>query len=155
MIRKTKGRMAWCCLLLCCNLLFIWGNSLLRAEISGALSQWVRDLLGIAMSEDASGQSDGVLRKIAHFGEFCTLGILLSWLFAMLKEKKWAFVLPAAACGCLAACTDELLQHFAPGRAPRLTDVGIDTAGVLAGIGLLCLGYYMKKEKITTYIGGK
>lgn len=147
--------MALCCGLLCCNLLFIWGNSLMPASVSGALSQWVRDLLGIALLEDVPGQSDGLLRKAAHFMEFCSLGILLGWLFAMLKERKWAFVLPAAAFGCLAACADEMLQHFSPGRAPRLTDVGIDTAGVLAGIGLLCLGYYIMYESKKHIFGGK
>ena len=144
MIPRTKGRMALCCGLLCCNLLFIWGNSLLSAEISGTLSQWVTDLLGFALLEEIPGQGEGVLRKLAHFTEFCSLGILLSWLFAMLKERFWVL---AAGCGCLAACVDELLQHFSPGRAPRLTDVAIDTAGVLAGIGLLCFGYAMRKKK--------
>ena len=154
MIGKTRGRMALCTALLACNLLFIWGNSLLPASISGGLSQWLRDLLGMAAGEMA-GQSDGVLRKIAHFAEFCSLGILLSWLFAMLKERKQAVILPAAAYGCLAACVDEMLQHLSPGRAPRLTDVGIDTVGVLAGISLLCLGYHIRNKKQTTYYGGK
>lgn len=153
MITRTKGRMRLCVLLLTGNLLFIWCNSLLRAEISGALSQWIRDLLGFVLLEEIPGQSDGLLRKLAHFTEFCTLGILLGWLFAMLKEKIWV---SAFSCGCLAAIVDELLQHFAPGRAPRITDVAIDAAGVLAGIGLLCLGYAMKRKTyINNIFGGK
>ena len=149
MIGRTRGRMALCIGLLAGILLFIWGNSLLPASISGSLSQWLRDLLGMAAGEE-SGQSDGALRNFAHFSEFCALGAALGWLFAMLKKKIWA---SAAICGSLAACVDELLQHFAPGRAPRLTDVAIDTAGVLAGIGLLCLGYAMRK-KIIIFFGG-
>ncbi len=142
--------MRLCLTLLCANLVFIWGNSLMNAEISGAISQWLRDLLGQALQEQP-GESDGLLRKLAHFGEFCSLGLLFSWLFAMLKEKTWAIVVPSAACGCLAACMDETLQGFSPGRAPRITDVGIDTLGVLAGIGLLFLGYSIKQ----THFGGK
>ncbi len=148
MIPKTKRAMALCMALLACNLLFIWGNSLMPASVSGAFSQWLRDLLGEASSGGA-GQSDGLLRKIAHFAEFASLGMLLSWLFAMLKERKQTVVQLAAACGCMVACADEMLQHFAPGRAPRLTDVGIDTAGVLAGIGAFCFGYYLfRKNKV-------
>ena len=132
--------------LLAGNLLFIWGNSLLPASVSGALSQWLRDLLGKAAGE-MTGQSDGILRKIAHFAEFCSLGILLLWLFAMLKERKQAAVLLTVACECSVACVDEMLQHFSAGRAPRLTDVAIDSAGVLAGIVLFGLGYAIKKKK--------
>ena len=96
MIPKTKRAMALCMALLACNLLFIWGNSLMPASVSGAFSQWLRDLLGEA-SGGGAGQSDGLLRKIAHFAEFASLGMLLSWLFAMLKERKNC----GAACGSL------------------------------------------------------
>ena len=72
--------------------------------------------------------------------EFCCLGVLLSWLFAMKKEKKWAYVLPCLAYGCLIACVDEALQCFVPGRGPSFRDVAIDSAGILLGIGLLTLG---------------
>ena len=154
MIRAGKGRKALCAVLLMCNLLFIWGNSLMDAELSGSFSQWLRDLLGMAAGE-LPGQSDGVLRKLAHFAEFCSLGFLLSWLLAMRKERKQAFVLPAAALGCLVACVDEMLQHFSPGRAPRFTDVAIDTAGVLVGIGLLSLGYAIKRKNKNLHFGGK
>ncbi len=151
MTRRTK---LLCAVLLACNLLFIWGNSLMDAELSGSLSQWLRDLLGMASGE-LPGQSDGALRKMAHFAEFCSLGFLLSWQLTMKKERKQACVLPAAALGCLAACVDEMLQHFAPGRAPRLTDVGIDAAGVLVGIGLLSLGYAIKRKNMNLHFGGK
>ena len=143
-----------CAVLLACNLLFIWGNSLINADLSGSLSQWVRDMLGTVAGE-MPGQSDGVLRKLAHFLEFCSLGFLLSWQLAMRKEKIRALVLPSAALGCLAACVDEMLQHFSPGRAPRLTDVGIDTAGVLVGIGIFCLGYTLMKKNNNLHFGGK
>ena len=135
-----------CAGLLACNLLFIWGNSLLPASVSGALSQWLRDLLSGAAGE-SGGQSDGLLRKIAHFGEFCTLGILLRCHLAVVKKKTSAAWGLVAACGCLAACVDEMLQHFSAGRAPRLTDVAIDSAGVLVGIALVHLGYTRKKRK--------
>ena len=149
MIRRTPDRIRLCICLLVINLTFIWGNSLLPGEISGEISGWIHILIqGIFPGNGEIGGGHGLLRKLAHFSEFCALGMVLSWLFAMLKEKKWAFLWPSLACGCLAACVDETIQRFVPDRGPSIKDVGIDSAGVLLGIGLLSLGYtmYQKKE---------
>ena len=150
MIRRTRKRTWLCACLLAVNLAFIWGNSLLPGEISGMLSKWVHTLVSwIFPNGPEESQGHGLLRKLAHFSEFCALGVLLSWLFAMLKDKKWTFVWPSLACGCLAACVDETIQRFVPDRGPSIKDVGIDSAGVLLGIGLLSLGYtmYQKRKK--------
>lgn len=157
MIRRTKSRIRLCLCLLAVNLIFIWGNSLLPGSVSGALSGWLHKLIQtIFPGSGEIGQGHGLLRKLAHFSEFCALGVLLSWLFAMLKEKKWAFILPSLVCGCLTACADETLQRFIPGRGPSIKDVGIDSAGVILGIGLLCLGYTIyQKRKNHSITGGK
>ena len=148
MIRRTTGRMGLCICLLIMNLIFIWGNSLLPGEISGAFSGWVHMLLQGIFPDNGEMEGDhGLLRKLAHFSEFCTLGMLLSWLLAMLKEKKWAFVIPSMICGCLAACVDETIQRFVPHRGPSIKDVGIDSLGVILGISLLCLGYTIHQKK--------
>ena len=148
MIRRTHGRMVLCVCLLVINLAFIWGNSLLPGEMSGALSKWVHTLVGMLFPNGGeTSQSHGFLRKLAHFSEFCALGAVLSWLFAMLKEKKWAFLVPSMVCGCLAACADETIQRFVPDRGPSIKDVMIDLAGVLLGIGLLSLGYTIHQKK--------
>ena len=156
MIARTQKRMRRCCWLLALNLAFIWGNSLLPGEVSGALSGWVHLLIQtIFPGEGEIGQSHGLLRKMAHFSEFCTLGMLLSWLFAMLRPKTWTFIIPALVCGCIAAFMDEGIQMLIPGRGPGITDVGIDSLGVAAGIGLLCLGHTIyKKRKQHIHFGG-
>jgi VanZ family protein len=140
--------MGLCVCLLAVNLAFIWGNSLLPGEISGALSKWVHTLVSLIFPNGGEeSQGHGLLRKLAHFSEFCALGMVLSWLFAMLKEKRWAFVLPSLACGCLTACADETIQRFVPDRGPSIKDVMIDLAGVILGIVLLCLGYTIHQKK--------
>jgi VanZ family protein len=72
------------------------------------------------------GTWDLVLRKLAHGAEYALLGALL--LRALGGE------LPAFLAGVGYAITDELHQHFVPGRAARPLDVLIDTVGVAVGI---------------------
>ena len=75
MLRNRK-RMAVCITLLCVNLCFIWGNSLLPGEISGAISGWLRELL-LGAAPEGPDVGHGLLRKLAHFTEFACLGALL------------------------------------------------------------------------------
>lgn len=137
-------------------LLFIWGNSLLPASVSGALSGWLHDLL-TAILPEGSGSSggDGLLRKIAHFTEFALLGGVLCRLFRIKGERVLAAGALSLGCGFFAACVDELLQHLSPGRSPSLRDVCIDLAGVLTGILLYLAAAYVRKiKKYKQTIGG-
>jgi VanZ like protein len=72
------------------------------------------------------GTWDVALRKLAHVGEYAVLGALL----------VRAIGRPAVgvALGVLYAASDELHQHFVPGREAALLDVAIDAAGVAAGV---------------------
>lgn len=140
--------MRLCVTLLCLLLAFIWGNSLLPAEASEAFSGWVKELLAGIFPGISGGDSEGghhLLRKLAHFSEFAALGLCLSWLCGM---KGWHRLLPLGL-GCAAACIDECIQIFIPGRAASAADVGIDTSGVFTGMILLAAGYaiYRKLQK--------
>jgi len=136
---RTEKRLRLCSVLLILNLAFIWGNSLLPGELSGAFSDWVKEILAALFGGEDLGGGSGLLRKLAHFSEFALLGALLSWLFAMLQKRRyWAL-----GCGILAACVDETIQRFVPDRGPSIFDVGIDTCGVLTGMLLLCIGHSM------------
>lgn len=144
---RTDKRMRVCTVLLVLNLCFIWGNSLLPGEISGAFSDWVKSILeALLPGGPARPSSGGLLRKIAHFMEFSSLGMCLFWLFTMLKKHRSIALL----CGALAACMDETIQMFVPNRGPSLKDVGIDTCGVITGMMLLQIGYYLWRRKQTT-----
>ena len=142
---RTQKRMRLCIALLLCNLVFIWGNSLLPGEVSGTLSDWAQEVLHTFLPEvqEPAQVGSGMLRKVAHFTEFMSLGMVLGWLFGMLQKGK---ALPLAL-GCMAACLDESIQLFIPGRGPGLRDVLIDSSGVVAGILLLHLGYACIKKK--------
>ena len=142
---RTKTRMRLCVSLIIVCLVFIWGNSLLTGEISGAISDYFKAIL-CRLFEQSQLSSSGLsflVRKTAHFTEFTALGMSLCWLFGMLKKG----MLPPFLCGGLAACVDETIQIFVPGRGPSARDVCIDSCGVLLGVILLTLGHHYLRRK--------
>lgn len=143
-MKRTDKRLRLCITLLVCNLIFIWGNSLLPGEVSGAFSDWVKSILARLFSGDPNAPAGGgLLRKVAHFTEFAALGMCLAWLHGMLQKGK---LLPFL-WGVLAASVDETIQRFVPDRGPSIRDVCIDSAGVLTGIVLLWFGYHFFKKR--------
>ena len=141
---RTKGRLYFCITLLIFNLAFIWGNSLLPGEISGAISQWVKNLLSSLFPGEGNPQTGhGLLRKIAHFTEFGCLGVILCWMVSMLGKKPWHSLIYSV----LVACADEGIQCFVPDRGPGIRDVMIDTAGAALGMLLLLAGYAVHKKR--------
>ncbi len=142
---RTDRRLQICKALLIAELCFIWGNSLMPGEISGAISDWVGNLLRLLFEQGPEEVSSGFpLRKLAHFTEFAALGMTLKWLFAMRQKNRGYALL----CGILAAATDETIQIFVPDRGPSVRDVALDSCGVLTGMILLYLGHsYFTKRK--------
>ena len=115
---------------------------------SGALSSGLsRRALGLIQAELPGvysllarwGRPEYLLRKLAHFGEYLLLGLLLYALlrrrFSPVAAAGLALVLAAAF-----ACTDEWHQLSVPGR-----DVLIDSAGAVAGVGLGGLGTGLRR----------
>ena len=145
---RTKKRMILCTALLSAMLAFIWGNSMVSGTDSGAMSgnimAWINSFLHL--DEQNAETLHLVIRKMAHFTEFACLGLLLTWQFGMMGEKKGHLVCMPLLCGLAAACVDETIQVFTPDRGPSLIDVWIDTAGVAAGIALLLIGYYIRNN---------
>ncbi|HUP33078.1 MAG TPA: VanZ family protein [Gaiellaceae bacterium] len=97
----------------------LWAPVVLWAAVIFALSS-VSDL-GTGL-----GTWDLVLRKLAHAAEFALLGALL--LRALGNARA------AVALGVAYAVSDELHQHFVPGRLGSPIDVAIDSVGVGLGV---------------------
>ena len=129
---------------------FIWGNSCLSREESGAQSgSLTAFLIGIL---DPNGcipveKFHHFVRKMAHFTEFALLGGLMGGLFwrigrltgQQLRSLPVLLVL-------LVAVTDEYIQYFT-GRGSMVTDVVLDFAGALFGLGLVALVSILRKRK--------
>lgn len=72
------------------------------------------------------------IRKLAHASEYTLLGFLL--MGALSGKKSRALLI-----GVLYAASDEFHQLFVPGRSGQITDVMIDSGGVILGIFIFCL----------------
>ena len=145
-MKRTSRRMGLCIAMILAILVFIWGNSLMPAQVSLTFSNWVADLLHIEPSAETTVLTGrGILRKVAHFLEFAALGFSLGCLFGMLRKG----VLLPFLCGAAAACIDETIQLFVPNRGPGLADVLLDSCGVAAGIALLYFGYTCIQKRST------
>lgn len=124
-----RSRRKLCTVLLLLNLAFIWGNSMLPGELSGALSNWLGGLT--EWDGSAPTEGTGLLRKLAHFTEFASLGLLLAWLAYLNGEQGFHLFALALLGGLLTACIDESIQLLTPDRGSSLVDVWIDTSGVV------------------------
>lgn len=136
-------------MLLVVMLSIIWGNSLANGTDSGAMSgrvmAWINAFLRVSESNEQILHL--AIRKMAHFTEFACLGLLLGWLFGMMGEEKGHLFCMPLFCGMVAACVDETIQVFVPGRGPSPIDIWIDTCGAAAGIAVLLTGYYYIRKK--------
>jgi len=79
-----------------------------------------------------------LVRKGAHFTIFAVLGLLLFIALYNKSKKLLSSSVYSFLSGSAYAVFDELHQYFVPGRSCQLTDMLIDSSGVLAAV-LLCI----------------
>ena len=79
--------------------------------------------------------ANGMIRKSAHMAEYA----VLSWLTARVLLHRFRLCRPFPVAFCfsvLYAVGDEVHQIFVPRRIGSAVDVGIDTIGILIGLGI-------------------
>ena len=138
--------------LIIANVVFIWGHSLMPKSISSGESGFLVQLLApffeIFMGE--GNFTDHFIRKLAHFTEFCSLGILTALFMVYWKGKISIHIISAPIFSVIVSIIDEALQGLTD-RAPQLSDVLLDTSGVLCGFFLVILIFWIwmawKSEK--------
>ncbi len=74
------------------------------------------------------------IRKLAHFFIYTVLGITIMCHISTYKINRYQRIGGSLMIGMLYAVSDEIHQLFIPGRSGQLTDVLIDTIGVLFGV---------------------
>lgn len=116
-----------------------------NAESSSETSSVIVDRIAAILIRDFDNLSEAIrqsridtlthiVRKLAHFSEYAILGLLTFFSLPWDRIKRLPQVLIAYGIGTIYAVTDEFHQTFSDGRSPAVTDVLIDSAGVMTGI---------------------
>lgn len=138
---------------------FIWGNSLKTIEQSAAQSTPVAESLQPVLDPQEKMEKPDFhdfVRKLAHVAEFFVLGLfVLGFAVSLGAYLKKRFVSLPILMALFVAVGDEYIQHFT-GRGSLVTDVVLDFAGSLAGMGIACLllWVYQKIAKRKMWING-
>lgn len=98
------------------------------------LLAWNSDFLSLPQAErDARVQAlQKGIRTLAHFAEYTLLGLTAAAL-ALTMEKRLRGTAIAVLLCVLWAVSDEVHQSFIPGRSCQVSDVAVDSAGILLG----------------------
>ena len=118
---------------------FIFSNSMAVADVSSVSSGRVLQLLQavlrrLGMPGLAQRLTMHIVRKMAHFCEYTLEGFLLMLCMRVYSRRPLRHITVPMLAGVLTALTDETIQLFSQGRSSQVTDVWLDSAGVLAGI---------------------
>ena len=152
------GRVVFTAALIAC-IAFIFSNSMAVAAVSEQSSGRVLRLMQAVLRRLghpalAERLTMHIVRKLAHFCEYALEGFLLMLCMRVYSRHPLRHITVPMLGGVLTALTDETIQLFSDGRSGQVTDVWLDSAGVLAGILvaivllLACEGlyYHMKRR---------
>lgn len=136
-------------IVLCLIVFFIWDNSLQNGGTSDGFSlifaKWIAPIankLGFCGNIWALNR---IIRKLAHLTEFTILGGVL---YVVLRRYiEYGTVVKTIVVGIVIASLDEFIQLFSLGRSSQLSDVLIDTVGIIIGISVVKLTYYISHDK--------
>ena len=119
-------------------------------RILKVLAAWIEDMSDANVTSALAQNLHIIIRKVAHFSEYFLLGVTTYYAFKdrFLYDRKWFYITIISIC-VLFAASDEIHQHYVPGRYGTPTDVLIDSAGALTGIAIcLLFAHRRKHEKI-------
>ena len=124
----------------------IWGFSAQDGEESGglshAISEKVTDVLEAISEgefteeyrEDLTTWLEHPIRKLAHFGEYAVMGILMFGIWRPWRRMSPKTALLTIIAIMISASVDELHQFYVPDRFPSVADVLLDTCGGSCGL---------------------
>ena len=129
------------------------------ATVSRGLTQYIADIISYILKLTENQKLDlisnihGLIRKIAHFIIYTSLGISSTAFFIsyLYKKRKSITLITSVGFCCFYAITDEIHQNFVAGRGPQISDVFLDTFGACIGsiIFLIIYCIYVKKKGVS------
>ena len=136
-------------IVLCLIVFFIWDNSLQNGGTSDGFSlifaKWIAPIANKLGFYGNIWALNRIIRKLAHLTEFTILGGVL---YVVLRRYiEYGTVVKTIVVGIVIACLDEFIQLFSLGRSSQLSDVLIDTVGIIIGISVVKLTYYISHDK--------
>ena len=109
-------------------LITIFVLSAQNGEESSSTSGFFTDLIEAIFGQPPS---EAIIRTLAHFCEFAALGFLMcNFIFALKDKLKPLFSILFSF---IYAVSDEIHQYFIPERACQLSDLAVDSAGIILG----------------------
>mgnify|MGYP000678739619 FL=1 len=136
-------------IVLCLIVFFIWDNSLQNGGNSDGFSlifaKWIAPIANKLGFYGNIWALNRIVRKLAHLTEFTILGGIL---YVVLRHYiEYGTVVKTIGVGIVIASLDEFIQLFSLGRSSQLSDVLIDTVGIIIGISVVKLTYYISHDK--------
>lgn len=136
-------------IVLCLIVFFIWDNSLQNGGTSDGFSlifaEWIAPIANKLGFHGNIWALNRIIRKLAHLTEFTILGGVL---YVVLRRYiEYGTVVKTIVVGIVIASLDEFIQLFSLGRSSQLSDVLIDTVGIIIGISVVKLTYYISHDK--------
>ena len=136
-------------IVLCLIVFFIWDNSLQNGGTSDGFSlifaKWIAPIANKLGFYGNIWALNRIIRKLAHLTEFTILGGVL---YVVLRRYiEYGTVVKTMVVGIVIASLDEFIQLFSLGRSSQLSDVLIDTVGIIIGISVVKLTYYISHDK--------
>ena len=136
-------------IVLCLIVFFILDNSLQNGGTSDGFSlifaKWIAPIANKLGFYGNIWALNRIIRKLAHLTEFTILGGVL---YVVLRRYiEYGTVVKTIVVGIVIASLDEFIQLFSLGRSSQLSDVLIDTVGIIIGISVVKLTYYISHDK--------
>ncbi len=148
---KVKRAIFIILIIINCTIIFKFSsqNSEKSSEASGGIVNKIVTIISKnEQDENLEHIVTVIIRKCAHFSIFTLLGI---WImceantFNINERKKFGI---SIALGSLYAASDEFHQMFVSGRSAQITDVFIDTLGIIFGCIIVKILYKFIDKKL-------
>lgn len=105
-------------------------------EVSGKITEKIVSIFYSVKLD--KNRVESIVRKIAHYSIYTLLGIEIMSFISTFTIKEFDRISFALIAGMIYAMIDEIHQAFIPGRGALITDVMLDSLGVMTGI-FICL----------------
>ena len=129
-----------CIIVLCCKIFsFSSENGEISSNTSRKVTSTLLNIFGIKSTQQTIEIFNPIVRKLAHFGIYMLLGILLMCASETFKWQRAYKFDVSTMFAFLFSCSDELHQRFIPGRSGEFADVCLDTVGALIGVILILI----------------